>query len=121
LPEPVAAAALVGLRLADDERRERLAERTARFRRGLAELGIPALGCAHIVPIVLGDRTMAVADELLARGFFALGIRPPTVPAGTERIRFSLSAEHTDEQIDRLLEALDGCHRMDRATTDSAG
>jgi 8-amino-7-oxononanoate synthase len=58
---------------------------------------------------------MAVADELVARGFFALGIRPPTVPAGGERIRFSLSAEHTDEQIDRLLEALDGCHRMDQA------
>jgi 8-amino-7-oxononanoate synthase len=108
LPEPVAAAALAGLRLADDERRERLADRTTRFRNGLAQLGRETLGSAHVVPVVLGERTMAVADELLARGFFALGIRPPTVPAGTERIRFSLSAEHTDEQIDRLLEALDG-------------
>jgi len=116
LPEPVAAAALVGLRLADDERRERLAARTARFRRGLAELGLPALGSAHVVPLVLGEHTMRIANELLARGFFALGIRPPTVPAGTERIRFSLSAEHTDEQIDRLLEALDACHSMDRAS-----
>jgi 8-amino-7-oxononanoate synthase len=106
LPEPIAAAALTGLRLADDERRERLADRTARFRRGLTQLGIPALGSAHIVPVVLGERTMAMADELLARGVFALGIRPPTVPAGTERIRFSLSAEHTDEQIDRLLDIL---------------
>jgi 8-amino-7-oxononanoate synthase len=121
LPEPVAAAALVGLRLADDERRERLADRTARFRRGLAELGLPVLGSAHIVPIVLGERTMAVAEELLAHGFFALGIRPPTVAPGTERIRFSLSAEHTEEQIDRLLDALDGCHRMDQAPADRAG
>jgi 7-keto-8-aminopelargonate synthetase-like enzyme len=90
LPEPVAAAALVGLRLADDERRERLADRTARFRRGLAELGLPALGSAHVVPLVLGERTMRIAAELLARV-----LRPrnpsPTVPAGTERIRFSLA------------------------------
>ena len=63
------------------------------------------------LPLVLGERTMAVAGRLLERGFFALGIRPPTVPAGTERIRFSLSAEHTEEQIDRLLDALDGALR----------
>jgi 7-keto-8-aminopelargonate synthetase-like enzyme len=106
LPESVAAAALVGLRLADDERRERLADRTKRFRRGLTQTGLVAGGSAHIVPIVLGERTMAVADELLARGVFALGIRPPTVAPGTERIRLSLSSEHTDEQIDRLLDIL---------------
>jgi 8-amino-7-oxononanoate synthase len=66
---------------------------------------------------------MAVAEELLAKGFFALGIRPPTVPRDTERIRFSLSAEHTDEQIDRLLDALDRitCHTMDQSGGDSAG
>jgi 8-amino-7-oxononanoate synthase len=50
---------------------------------------------------------MAVADALLERGFWAAGIRAPTVPVGMERLRVTLSASHTFDQIDRLLEALD--------------
>jgi 7-keto-8-aminopelargonate synthetase-like enzyme len=107
LPEGVVHQALAALDLADSERRERLSARVRRLRSGLADLGIPALGEHHIVPIVLGDRTMAVADRLLSRGFWAAGIRAPTVPAGQERIRITCSSEHTEHQIDQLLSALE--------------
>jgi 8-amino-7-oxononanoate synthase len=106
LPEPVVRAASMALRLADDGLRDQLSENVRRFRNGLSDIGVKALGEAHIVPVVLGQRTMMVADALLSRGFWAAGIRAPTVPKGTERVRFTLSAAHTSEQIDRLLEAL---------------
>jgi 8-amino-7-oxononanoate synthase len=49
---------------------------------------------------------MTVSETLLARGIYAQGIRPPTVPPGTARLRFTLMATHTDEHIDRALAAL---------------
>lgn len=106
MPEALATAALTALRLADDARRERLAANVTRLRDALRQLGIPALGSAHIVPVVTGPRTMEVAAALLERGIFAAGIRFPTVPLGTERVRLAVSAAHTDEQIDRCAEAL---------------
>ena len=106
LPEPVAAAALAGLRAADDALRQQLHANVARLRSGLSDLGIPALGSAHIVPVVLGEATMSIANALLESGFYAAGIRPPTVAPGSERIRFTVSAAHTPDQIDGLLEAL---------------
>jgi 8-amino-7-oxononanoate synthase len=107
LPEPAAAAALAGLSAADDGLRARLADNVARFRRGLSALGLSALGEAHIVPVRLGAATMPIAAALLDAGYYAAGIRPPTVAPGSERIRFTLSAAHTPDQIDGLLEALD--------------
>jgi 7-keto-8-aminopelargonate synthetase-like enzyme len=107
LPEPVAAAALVALGLANDARRERLRENTERMRRGLHDLGLSSAEGHHIVPVILGERTMAVAQGLLDRGYFVAGIRPPTVPVDTDRLRITLSAAHTPEQIDGLLDALD--------------
>lgn len=61
-----------------------------------------------IVPVVLGDEAAAVAaaDALLAQGLLVPAIRPPTVPAGTSRLRVTLSAAHTDAQVDRLVAAL---------------
>lgn len=106
LPEGVARAGLVALRLADDARRERLAANTRRLRGALAQLGVPTLGGAHIVPVVTGARTMAVADALLDAGIYAAGIRYPTVPRGAERIRLAVSAAHADDQIDRCAEVL---------------
>ena len=106
LPEPVVSAALVALELANEERRERLAERVAHLRGGLADLGLTAMGSAHIIPVVFGAHTMAVAEGLLKYGVWAAGIRAPTVPAGAERVRFTVSAEHTSDQIDQLLETL---------------
>lgn len=103
LPEAVARAALEGFRRADDDARERLAANTHRLRAGLAQVGVAALGSAHIVPLVTGERTMAVAAAMLERGIFAAGVRFPTVPRGAERIRLTVSAAHTPEQIDRCV------------------
>jgi 8-amino-7-oxononanoate synthase len=51
-------------------------------------------------------RAVSVAEALLARGLWVPAIRPPTVPAGTARLRVSLSAAHTTEQVDQLIDAL---------------
>lgn len=61
-----------------------------------------------IVPVVLGDedRAVAAAAALLERGLFVPAIRPPTVPAGTSRLRVTFSAAHTDHQVSLLIEAL---------------
>lgn len=106
LPEPTAQAGLAALRLADDARRQRLAANTARLRAALRALAVPTRGSAHIVPIPTGPATMAVAAALLDEGVFATGIRYPTVPRGRECVRLAVSAEHTDDQIDRCAEAL---------------
>ncbi len=102
LAEPAVSAALEGLRRATPERAERLRDRILRFRAALPQ----APGQDHIVPVILGERTMDAARALLDRGIYVPGIRWPTVPRGQERLRFSLSATHTDEQIDRALDAL---------------
>jgi 7-keto-8-aminopelargonate synthetase-like enzyme len=104
--EPVAAMALAGLRRASDEHRQQLVVNTTRFRRSLCDLGWVPLGDAHIVPIVTGPRTMDLMDHLLRRGVYAAGIRWPTVPEGGERIRFTVSAAHTAEDLDRIADAL---------------
>ena len=106
MPEPVARAALAGLHAATDARREALARNVARLRSGLAQVGVAALGDTHIVPVRTGRDTMAVAARLLERGIFAPGVRWPTVARGEERVRLTVSAAHTDEAIDRCVEAV---------------
>ncbi len=61
-----------------------------------------------IIPLVIGDEADAVAasEQLLAAGLWVPAIRPPTVPPGTSRLRLTLSAAHTDDQVDRLLDGL---------------
>jgi 8-amino-7-oxononanoate synthase len=61
-----------------------------------------------IQPLLLGTEAAALAasDALLAAGIWVPAIRPPTVPAGTSRLRITFSAAHTDADVDRLLEAL---------------
>jgi 7-keto-8-aminopelargonate synthetase-like enzyme len=58
----------------------------------------------HIIPVVVGDplRTMTATAELRRRGFLVGGVRPPTVPTGTSRLRISLSAVHAVEMVDAL-------------------
>ncbi len=108
-PSPAdAAAALAALGvLRSDEGtalRERLAAAVARLRRGA---GLPA-GRAPIVPVVLGaeERAVAASEALLAEGLWVPAIRPPTVPPGTARLRVTLSADHSDDEVDRLAEQL---------------
>lgn len=111
-PPALAAATRAALRIAQDEgwRRERVRETAARLRAALAALGYPAAGTpdGHIVPVVLHDtaRTMAAADALRAAGFLVGAVRPPTVPLGGSRLRLSVSAAHTPDQVDALLAAL---------------
>mgnify|MGYP000318111774 CR=1 FL=1 len=106
LPEPVAHMVLAALPLADDARREQLAANVRRLRRGLEEIGLPTRGHDHIVPVVVGPRALDVAGGLLERRIYAPAIRWPTVPRGQERIRLTVSAAHTHEQLDRIVDAL---------------
>jgi 8-amino-7-oxononanoate synthase len=108
----MAAAALRAMEIAREEpwRRERLRENAARLRARLAALGCAPAGAAEspIVPVMVGDaaRAVALGERLLAAGFVVGAIRPPTVPPGGSRLRLSVSAVHTAEQIDGLADAL---------------
>lgn len=111
-PAPALAAAAregVAQARAGDDRRRHLMRLIARFRRGAAELGLP-LGASDspIQPLVLGaeERALAASDALLARGYLVGAIRPPTVAPGTSRLRITLTAAHSDLQVDGLLAAL---------------
>ncbi|HEC12857.1 MAG TPA: 8-amino-7-oxononanoate synthase [Acidiferrobacteraceae bacterium] len=111
LPPAVAEAARASLRLVrqDAARREQLWVLVQRFRHGSAELGLNVTpSTTPIQPLVLGDsqRVLDASAALEQRGFFVTAIRPPTVPVGSARLRITLSAVHTPEQVDRLLEAL---------------
>jgi 7-keto-8-aminopelargonate synthetase-like enzyme len=111
LPVPVVAAAHAAIDwLATDDGRARvaaLAENCRHFHARRGRAGTPS----HIVPLRVraGDprRAMAACEALLERGIFAQGIRPPTVPAGSSRLRFALMATHTQAQLDTALAALD--------------
>ena len=111
LPPPVAAAAREALVVAATEswRRERVLELAARLRRGCAQAGVALLPSpSPIQPVVLGDsaRALAVSEQLFAAGFWVAAIRPPTVPKGSARLRVTLSAAHSEPQVDALIEAL---------------
>jgi len=111
LPPSACGAALAALDVvaAEPARRERLHALTARMKAGLAELGFDmARVVAPIFPVVLGDEAVSLeaSRRLRERGWFVRAIRPPTVPAGTSRLRVSLTAGHTEEQVDGFLSAL---------------
>jgi 8-amino-7-oxononanoate synthase len=111
LPQPVAAATRAALALSQREgwRRERLNTLTARFRAMAGAAGVPlAASTTPIQPIVVGSAAAALAAQrsLETAGLWVAAIRPPTVPAGSARLRVTLSALHTDSQLDRLVEAL---------------
>lgn len=111
LPPPLVGMALEALKAMEEEpwRRQKLWENTRRFREGVQKLGFRCLGETPICPVVIGDdrKTMEFSRRLLEEGIYVQGIRPPTVPEGTSRLRFSLSALHEEEDIERALEALE--------------
>lgn len=111
LPPAVAAATLASLELLRSEgwRRQHLNALIARFRAGAAQLGLPLLpSTTAIQPLQVGDAGLALrcSEQLAQRGIWIGAIRPPTVPAGTARLRITLSAAHSEAQVDRLLAAL---------------
>ena len=105
---PAAALAAIDLVADADDRRARLATHAQRLRNGLARQGfrVPA-GHGHIIPVLLGapERAAEFSGALLERGVFVHGIRPPTVPPGTSRLRVVPIATHEARHIDLALEA----------------
>ena len=95
-----------------DTERAHLAAQANRVRAAFTALGIDTgASCTHIVPALVGraDAAMALATALRERGILAVAIRPPTVPEGTSRIRFALSAVHDEAAIDTLIAAMRAC------------
>ncbi|MBC8089137.1 MAG: 8-amino-7-oxononanoate synthase [Phycisphaerae bacterium] len=117
-PPALAAATLESLHIARAEpwRREAVRERATQLRDRLRAGGRASAGMpdGHIIPIAIGDPmlTMAIVHDMRKRGFLVGGVRPPTVPAGTSRLRISVSAMHPPELVDTfaasLLEAMRG-------------
>lgn len=110
-PPAVACASLKSLALLRSEgwRREHLNRLVARFRQGAAAIGLDLMDSpTPIQPVRVGDsaRALRLSALLRARGLLVGAIRPPTVPAGSARLRVTLSAAHSEAQVDRLLDAL---------------
>jgi len=108
LAPPAAAAASEALHVArHGDARERLWENVAHLRDGLESMGFAVRGDSQILPVVVGDRAdaMALAEGIRERDVVAPAIRPPTVPAGTSRIRVAPMATHDRDDIIDCLEA----------------
>ena len=109
LPPSVCAASLAAIDVLDQEpeRREALWKNRNRFVKGLKALGI-STGDSEtpIVPVLIGDaeKTLTVSNKLLEYGIYAAAIRPPTVPDGAARIRTTVTAAHTENDISSALE-----------------
>ncbi len=110
LPPAVCGASLGAFEAIQEEpqRVERLWENGKKIRDGLRALGydIPR-GAGPILPIIVGENDEAVkmSEKLLEEGILVVAIRPPTVPKGTARLRLSVSAAHTDADIEKLMNA----------------
>lgn len=107
------AAALAALEILRVEpvRREKLKQNAEYLRERLNRLGIDTgQSKSHIIPIIIGDEkdTLRLSKKLFEMGLFIPAIRPPTVPAGTARLRVSLQTEHSREQIDQLCDGFEG-------------
>ncbi len=115
-PPASAAAATAAIQVIEQEpqRRARLWRNRERLAQGLTELGFRlAASESPILPVIVGDpdRAMNFAQALLAQGVYAPAIRPPTVPPATSRIRLTITADHTDEQIACALAAVERAGR----------
>ena len=110
LPPAVIAADLAALRLCLDgqTRGEELLRSAAGFREALRAKGWTAGGDSQIVPVVAGEsaRAVALSKTLADRGYLVLPVRPPTVPEGAARLRFSLTAAHSERELSDVVEAL---------------
>jgi 7-keto-8-aminopelargonate synthetase-like enzyme len=109
LPPAVCASALAAFEVMESEPaiRQRLWENIGIGTEALRHLGSSKIESA-IIPIIIGDteKTMEISKKLLEKGFFVSAIRPPTVPKGESRLRITISAQHTEEEIECLASLL---------------
>ncbi len=110
LPPAVVVAALAALDIIErePERRVMLWEKARFMRKGLEELGFDTMNSGtQIIPLLVGDAGKAVAmtEALLAENVFAQAVRPPTVPEGTARIRVTVTAVHSQRDLEKALDA----------------
>ncbi len=115
-PPAQAEATRMALQLIRDgeDRREQLGELINRFREGAAELGLHLMRSeTPIQPLLVGgaEDALQLSTKLQQQGILVTAIRPPTVPEDSSRLRITLSANHEDGHVARLLEALDRCSR----------
>ncbi|MDO9097575.1 MAG: 8-amino-7-oxononanoate synthase [Candidatus Methanoperedens sp.] len=109
LAPPAAAAAIAAIECIKDEKpAKKLWQNVRTYKKGLLDLGFSIRSKTHIIPLLTGDAktTTEAAAELEKRGVYALGIRPPTVPAGKGRIRTSLMATHSEQDLKKALGAI---------------
>ena len=111
LPPAVCAASLAALRVLEQEpwRREQLRKNVHRFVVVLMAQGVDvAASETPIIPIIIGDseKALLAGQSLMDKGMFALAVRPPTVPEGTARIRMTIMATHSPEDLDRAAAAV---------------
>lgn len=87
-----------------NNRRKKLEEDHKLLRKLFIEAGLQTRGNSQIVPLIIGDddKTVEISDKLLSNGIFAPSIRPPTVPKGTSRLRFSLTAGFSQDQVSSI-------------------
>ena len=87
------------------QRREKLQLVSSKLKEALERKGYVCPSSSHIVPMITGESSITVrkAEELQRKGFYALPVRPPTVPEGTSRIRFSLTADIREDEIGELI------------------
>lgn len=114
-PPALACATLKSLQLLRDERwrREHLGALIRQFRQGAQQIGLALMDSpTAIQPILVGDaaRALMLSKMLRERGLLVTAIRPPTVAAGSARLRVTLSAAHSEAQVQLLLNALAECH-----------
>ena len=112
-PPLLAAATLAALDVIarEPERQQQLQANIQQLRVGLQVQGWQLVESqTAIQPIIVGDaaRTLALSQRLADQGILAVAIRPPTVPQGTSRLRVTLSAAHTAEHVERLVEVMAG-------------
>ncbi len=112
MPPSIAAATLVSLKIIsnDNWRREKLTALITQFKQGIKELGIELMPSnTPIQPIMLGSSELAlkVSQELNDQGILVTAIRPPTVPDGFSRLRITFSANHTEQDVQWLLNGLE--------------
>ncbi|MBF8791359.1 8-amino-7-oxononanoate synthase [Pseudomonas sp. NY15372] len=116
-PPALACATLKSLELLRRERwrREHLEALIRQFRRGAAQIGLELMDSpTAIQPILIGNsaRALQLSRMLRERGLLVTAIRPPTVPAGSARLRVTLSAAHSEAQVQLLLNALAECYPL---------